>query len=85
MSLAIARNIFRRFSAWRSSRLFHSIRPSLVTPSTSPATSGPNFARISSIVRGVSSGTSWSSAAATVTASSRMSARIPATATLWLT
>ena len=45
MSRAMARNILRRFSAWVSSRLRKSSWVSLVTPSTSNATSSPNWAR----------------------------------------
>ena len=53
---------------------------SLLTPSTSFATRPPNLASTRSSVIGVSSITSWSRAAAIVSASSCMRARIVATA-----
>jgi hypothetical protein len=60
-SLIASRNL-RRFSAARSLSVIVSILESLVTPSTSRATSGPNRRSISSTVASVSSTVSWSSA-----------------------
>ena len=80
MSLAIARNIFLRFSAWTSTLSAEQLNcPSLVTPSTSSSTSSPNSCRISSDVITVSSTTSWRRPATIVSLSSSRSARIMAT------
>ena len=58
MSRAIATTILRKFSACRSSFEVKLICESLVTPSTSKATSPPNSRSMSSIVASVSSTTS---------------------------
>ncbi len=58
---------------------------SLVTPSTSWATSGPNRSSTSWRLYSVSSGTSWRSAAWTATGSIPRSARIWAEAIGWVT
>ena len=63
MSSAIARNIFRMFSACCCSWLWVLNFDSLVTPSTRCATSGPKRSSTSARLYSVSSGTSWSSAA----------------------
>ena len=63
MSSAIARNIFRMFSACCCSWLWVLNFDSLVTPSTRCAISGPNRSSTSARLYSVSSGTSWSSAA----------------------
>ena len=85
MSLAMARNILRRVSAWASSRLAKFSWLSLVTPSTSRATSSPNCSRTTSSVQPSTSSTqSCSRPAAMVVASSIRSVRITATATGWL-
>ena len=76
MSSAIARNIFRMFSACCCSWLWVENRDSLVTPSTRCAISGPKASSTSARLYSVSSGTSWSSAAATATGSMPSSARI---------
>ena len=81
MSRAIATIIFRTFSACSASRERKRIFSSLVSPSTSEATSSPNSARTSSRVAGVSSTTSWSRAAWSVVRSMPRSARIVATDT----
>src|SRR5207245_11191 len=78
--VAIARSILRMFSAWCSSRDCPERRDSLVTPSTSRPISSPKSRRTSSVVRSVSSGTSWRSAAATVAESIPSSATSIATA-----
>ena len=83
MSRAIATTILRKFSAWRSSFEVKLIFESLVTPSTSSATSTPNSFSMSSVVASVSSTTSWRSPAQTLAASSRRSAMMPATLTGW--
>ena len=62
MSSAIARNIFRMFSACCCSWLWVLNFDSLVTPSTRCATSGPKRSSTSARLYSVSSGTSWSSA-----------------------
>ena len=54
MSETIASNILRMFSACLASREWRFSLPSLVTPSTQRATSGPNFFWISSTVVPVS-------------------------------
>ena len=61
------------------------IRPSLVTPSTSLATSAPNSTVSSLAVSPVSSTVSWRSAATMVAASRWSSARMLATSSGWLT
>ena len=69
-SSAMAMNIFRMFSACCSSIV--RAQPNLesfVTPSTRRATSRPKRFSRSAIVMSVSSGTSWRSAAASVSAS----------------
>ena len=63
MSSAIARNIFRMFSACCCSWLWVLNLDSLVTPSTRWATSGPNRSSTSARLYSVSSGTSCRSAA----------------------
>ena len=60
MSSTIASSILRKFSAWRSSLDENWIAPSLVTPSTTCATSVPKSSRIRSIGVCVSSTMSWS-------------------------
>ncbi len=55
MSRAMASSIFRKFSAWRSSRVFQGICPSLVTPSTRNWISVPKSRPMSSAVALVSS------------------------------
>ena len=79
MSSTIASSILRRFSAWRSSLDENGMAPSLVTPSTTWAISGPKSSAMRSGVASVSSTTSWSRPAETATTSSRMSARKSAT------
>ena len=76
MSSAIARNIFRMFSACCCSWLWVLNLDSLVTPSTMCAISGPNRSSTSARLYSVSSGTSWRRAAATATGSMPSSARI---------
>jgi len=69
-SSAMAMNIFLMFSACCSSIVRAEPNfDSLVTPSTSLATSRPKRFSMSWIVMSVSSGTSWSSPAAMVSAS----------------
>ena len=63
MSSAIARNIFRMFSACCCSWVWVLNFDSLVTPSTRWATSAPNRSSMSSRLNSVSSGTSWRRAA----------------------
>ena len=75
----MASSILRRFSAWRSSTFENLIWVSLVTPSTSSATSGPNFCLISATVTGVSSATSCMRAAAMLSLSMPSSTKICAT------
>ena len=58
----MASSILRTFSAWRSSRLANWILSILVTPSTMCATWSPKRLAISSLVAGVSSTASCSSA-----------------------
>ena len=79
MSSTIASSILRKFSAWRSSFDENWIAPSLVTPSTTWATSVPNSSRIRSIGVWVSSTMSCSNPAAMATTSSFMSASRSAT------
>ena len=76
MSSAIARNIFRMFSACCCSWLWVLNFESFVTPSTRWATSGPNRSSTSARLYSVSSGTSWRSAALTAIGSMPSSARI---------
>ena len=76
--------ILRKFSAASSSRDRNRSFPILVTPSTSSVTMGPISACISSLVIGLSSSASWSSAVAMVSTSIRRSARIIATARGWV-
>ena len=60
MSSTIASSILRKFSACRSSLDENEIAPSLVTPSTTWATSAPNSSLMRSIGVCVSSTMSWS-------------------------
>ena len=60
MSLAMATIILRMFSACSSSAVVKDICDSLVTPSTSRATSSPNCSRTASMDMPVSSTTSCS-------------------------
>ena len=83
MSSTIASSILRKFSACRSSLDENWIAPSLVTPSTTCATSAPNSSWIRSIGVCVSSTMSWSSPAAMATTSSFMSASRSATSSGW--
>ena len=85
MSSAIARNIFRMFSACCCSSETVEYLPSFVTPSTSCATSEPNRSSMSDSAYSVSSGTSWRSAASIATGSMSSSARICADAIGWVT
>ena len=71
MSSLIASTSLRRFSACLVRSLCNSMRVSLVTPSTSRATSVPNRRSISFGATAVSSTTSCSSAVAMVALSSR--------------
>ena len=79
MSFDIATTILRTVSAWALSPYFS--LSSLVTPSTSIATSSPKSARTMSSVYSVSSTVSCSIAAASVFGPMPRSARICATAT----
>ena len=83
MSRAIAISILRKFSACASARLSKVRWVSLLTPSTSSAISSPNSTAIWGLAVGVSSMTSWRSAATIVPWSRRISARIFATCTGW--
>ncbi len=85
MSSAIARNILRMFSACCSSWEWVLNLDSLVTPSTSRATSGPKRSSTSVRLYSVSSGTSWRSAAWTATGSMPRSATVWALAIGWMT
>ena len=76
MSLAMAISILRRFSACSSSWLVHCTRVSLVTPSTMSATVEPKSFLTRDLVLGVSSITSCSSAAITLSSSSPSSEKI---------
>ena len=78
-SLAIATSILRSEAAWWRSRVVNSTRSSLVTPSTILATSAPKSASTSASVRSVSSMTSCSRAAATLTSSRPRRATMRAT------
>ena len=73
------------FSACCCSWLWVEKRDSLVTPSTSWATSGPKCSSTSVRLYSVSSGTSWRSAAWIAVVSSPSSARIWADAIGWMT
>ena len=77
MSWAIASSILRMFSACCCSWLWVLKRDSLVTPSTSWATSGPKCSSTSLSANSVSSGTSWRSAAWIAIGS------MPSSATIW--
>ena len=76
MSSAIARNIFRMFSACCCSWVWVLNFDSFVTPSTRWATSVPKRSSTSVRLYSVSSGTSWRSAASTAIGSIPSSARI---------
>ena len=84
MSLAIAMSILRRFCDCASASELNLMRPSLVTPSTSAATSSPNRSRTSLRLAELSSTTSCRSAAWSVAVSRLSSARIMATSSGWL-
>ena len=79
ISFDIARNIFRKFSAWISSFDSNFMVPSLVTPSTKRAISSPKSATSCSLVYSVSSTTSCKSPPTIVASSIPISARIRAT------
>ena len=83
-SFAIATSILRIVAACCASRESNRIRSSLVTPSTSRATSAPKWSSTSGSVISVSSTASWSKAAASEMSSRPMSATIVATANGWL-
>ena len=85
MSWAIASSIFRMFSACCCSWLWVLNLDSLVTPSTSWATSGPKRSSTSVRLYSVSSGTSCRSAASMAMGSTPRSARIWAEAIGWVT
>ena len=85
MSSAIARSIFRMFSACCCSWLWVLNFDSFVTPSTRRATSGPKRSSMSDRLYSVSSGTSWRRAAVTATGSIPRSAVIWAEAMGWVT
>ena len=80
ISLDMARNIFLRFSAWRSSLFLNFREPSLVTPSTRSPTSSPKSSISCFSVYSVSSTTSCKSPATIVSSSMPRSASISATA-----
>ena len=80
MSSAIARSIFRMFSACCCSWVWVLNFDSFVTPSTRCATSDPKRSSTSPMEYSVSSGTSWSSAAVIAIGSMPSSARICADA-----
>ena len=82
MSRDIATIILRIVSASALSPYF--TLSSLVTPSTSSATSSPNSRATSPSVYGVSSTVSWSSAATSVGSVMPSSARIVVTASGWV-
>ena len=82
MSLLIATIILRMVSAWAESPYL--TLSSLVTPSTSRATSSPKSVRSWSRVYAVSSTVSCSSAATSVGSVMPMSARIVVTASGWV-
>ena len=83
-SLAMATSILRMVAACWASLESNCSRSSLVTPSTTGATTGPNSSSMVSSVSPVSSTASWSRAAATVGASRPSSATMAATATGWV-
>src|SRR4029453_17199948 len=83
MSRAMAMTILRMISAWAASRPSKPIRSSLTSPSEILATSGPNWAKISSLVSSSSSTASCSRAASTDTASRPRSATTVATPSGW--
>ncbi len=85
MSSAIARNIFRMFSACCCSWVWVLNLDSFVTPSTRWATSAPKRSSTSDRLYSVSSGTSWRRAASTAIGSIPRSARIWAEAIGWVT
>ncbi len=82
MSRDIATIIFRMVSACAESPYL--TLSSLVTPSTSSATSSPKSLVSASRVYGVSSTVSWSRAATSVGSVMPMSARIVVTASGWV-
>ena len=82
-SRLMASSILRRFSACSSSMFENWIFVSLVTPSTSRATSSPKAAVRSASVVGVSSTTSCSRAAAMLSVSMPRSSTRRATASGW--
>ena len=82
MSRLIATIILRMVSPWAFSP-YRSLS-SLVTPSTSWATSSPNSSRSCSREYGVSSTVSWSSAATRVASVMPSSARMLVTASGWV-
>lgn len=85
ISLAMARNIFLKFSACISTlSADQDSWVSFVTPSTSRATSFPKIAASSSSVRTVSSTTSWRIPAMMDSLSSSRSARMIATQRGWM-
>ena len=85
MSWAIARSIFRMFSACCSSWEWVENLDSFVTPSTSWATSAPKRSSMSARLRSVSSGTSCSRAASIAVESRPRSASVKAAAIGWVT
>ena len=84
MSRAMAISILRKYSACASARLSKLTLPSLLTPSTSSATSPPKASWICAFAVSVSSITSCRIAATMVWWSSRISARMRATWIGWL-
>jgi hypothetical protein len=87
-SRAIEKSIFRKFSASSCSGRSKWRWPIFVTPSTIAATSRPKRRSTCWSVTGVSSTTSWRSAASIRVVSTpepRRSARIVATAARWVT
>ncbi len=83
-SLAMATSILRTVAACCSSLESNWRRSSLVTPSTMPATTGPNCSSTSLSATPVSSTASWRRAAATERESRPRSATMVATATGWV-
>jgi len=84
-SLAIATSILRMVAACWASFESNWRRSSLVTPSTTRATTGPKLPSTSSRVMPVSSTASWSRAAATVVGVEARPATMAATAMGWVT
>ena len=80
MSWVMASIILRKLAAWASARDLKSMAVSLLTPSTRAAISSPNSVASWSRELGVSSSTSWSSAAIRQRWSMRISPKIRATA-----